>query len=106
MASLVIATSVLLRTASPNFRLIIAEGRLDVRPLVVVREEFLAAIQEVPERLGPRAAPAGVRSAERDEGLGARVLDRLDIGRARVALVRADFGHGEVLSGGRDQRGQ
>lgn len=46
-----------------------AEGRFDVRPLVVVLTELFAAQTEVVERLGKQPADSASRSnAERDEG--------------------------------------
>src|SRR6266511_4210208 len=82
-----------------------AEGRLDVRPLVVVGEEVVPAIDEVAVHLLPGAAPgpacpmpaptAGVAlesdergCPERGDGIG--VLD------AAVPLVRRYVRHGEV----------
>src|SRR3990167_7071263 len=91
-----------------------AERALDVRPLVVVGDEFLAAIEEVTEHLAPCATaprptvPAlpGVRALERDERRPAVASNRVGVDDCSVPLIGRDFSDGEGLGRGVDQRGK
>src|SRR5438093_4281955 len=85
-----------------------AERGLDVRSLVVVGQELVAAVHEIAEHLfpGPEpAAPGGVR-LERDERLTADPRDSVGVANAAVRLVGGYLTDGEILGGGVHERGQ
>jgi len=70
------------------------EHRLDVRPLVVVRQEVLALELEVVEHLGPKVVLASHRTGlERDVRDGSSIVSRLEVRPGGVRLVRAHLVH-------------
>src|SRR5207247_6652245 len=88
----------------------LAEGRLDIAPLVIVREKFLTTIREIAKHLGPcPAARAGVITAERNVWRGTHGRYRLRVDLARVSLVGRNLRDGEIarrrLDEWRGQRG-
>ena len=73
--NLVDLSNVRLRTdARAEFGLDHGEGRLDVRPLVIVRQELLAAIHEKIKGFGPQVARARRPNLQRKTESFAREL--------------------------------
>lgn len=74
------------------------ERRLDIRPLVVVRQKLLAPEHEVVVHVAPHpAALPFVMVCKRNVWCSAQDRDRVHIGAARISLVGRDFGYAKVL---------
>lgn len=81
------------------------ERRLDVGPLVVMRQELSAVEREVVVHPGPDRIPRRLDGArlKRYERRPAQVLDQFHVRASEVRLVNRDLSDGEMLRGGVDQ---
>lgn len=83
------------------------ECGFDIGPLVIVCHKVVAPELEVVKHLPPSSAsPALVLRSESDIWNGSHTLYHLRVAAAGITFVRRDFGHSEILSSGREQRGK
>ncbi len=79
-----------------------AEGRLDVRALVIVSQVIIVPPQEVMEHFPPHFAVSAIRTVplESDKRHGVQATDRFDVLGAQISLVTGYLRNPKVLCGG------